>query len=88
MFLKEQIKDIIITGGLERPGGVNRKQIDVPAEVAVDQPEGWKESKKRKGEGAKPVTKGVAGFANLKQRWQPLEDGRWGRVVGREGAER
>jgi hypothetical protein len=22
------------------------------------------------------------------QRWQPLEDGRWGRVVGREGAER
>jgi hypothetical protein len=24
----------------------------------------------------------------LEQRWQPLEDGRWGRVVGREGAER
>jgi hypothetical protein len=23
-----------------------------------------------------------------KQRWQPLEDGGWGRVVGREGAER
>jgi hypothetical protein len=22
------------------------------------------------------------------QRWQPLGDGRWGRVVGREGAER
>jgi hypothetical protein len=22
------------------------------------------------------------------QRWQPLEDERWGRVVGREGAER
>jgi hypothetical protein len=22
------------------------------------------------------------------QRWQPLEDGRWGRVVGREGGER
>jgi hypothetical protein len=24
----------------------------------------------------------------IQQRWQPLEDGRWGRVVGREGAER
>jgi hypothetical protein len=22
------------------------------------------------------------------QQWQPLGDGRWGRVVGREGAER
>jgi hypothetical protein len=44
---------------------VKRKQIEVPAEVAVDKSEGWKESKKRKGEGGKPVTKGVAGFANL-----------------------
>jgi hypothetical protein len=26
--------------------------------------------------------------AHSQQRWQPLEDGRWGRVVGREGAER
>ena len=25
---------------------------------------------------------------NIKQRWQPLGDGRWGRVVGREGADR
>ena len=44
---------------------MKRKQIEVPAEVAVDQPEGWKESKKRKGEGGRPVTKDVAGFANL-----------------------
>jgi hypothetical protein len=36
---------------------VKRKQIEVPAEVAVDKSEGWKESKKRKGEGGKPVTK-------------------------------
>ena len=27
-------------------------------------------------------------FAGGKQQWQPLGDGRWGRVVGREGAER
>ena len=26
--------------------------------------------------------------AHSQQRWQPLGDGRWGRVVGREGAER
>ena len=31
----------------------------------MDKPEGWRESKKRKGEGGKTVTKGVAGFANL-----------------------
>jgi hypothetical protein len=53
------------TGGLKRPGVVKRKQIEVPAKVTVDKPEGWKESKKRKGEGGKPVTKGVAGFSNL-----------------------
>ena len=58
-------RDQHYTGGPKRPGGVKRKQIEVPAEVAVDQPEGWKESKKRKGEGGRPVTKGVAGFANL-----------------------
>jgi hypothetical protein len=27
-------------------------------------------------------------FESEEQRWQPLGDGRWGRVVGREGAER
>jgi hypothetical protein len=58
-------RDQHYTGGLKRPGGVKRKQIEVPVEVAVDQPEGWKESKKRKDEGGRPVTKGVAGFANL-----------------------
>ncbi len=26
--------------------------------------------------------------AHSHQRWQPLGDGRWGRVVGREGADR
>ena len=26
--------------------------------------------------------------AHSQQRWQPLEDGRWGRVVGRVGAGR
>ena len=26
--------------------------------------------------------------AHSQQQWQPLEDGRWGRVIGREGAER
>ncbi len=26
--------------------------------------------------------------AHSQQQWQPLGDGRWGRVVGREGAER
>jgi hypothetical protein len=62
-------------GGLEQPGGVNRKQIAVPAQVAVDKSEGWRESKKRKGEGAKTVTKGVACFANLsayKEKYRPL----------------
>jgi hypothetical protein len=44
-------RDQHYTGGLKRPGGVKRKQIEVPAEVAVDEPEGWKESKKREGEG-------------------------------------
>ena len=44
---------------------MKRKQIEVPVEVVVDQPEGWKESKKRKDEGGRPVTKGDAGFANL-----------------------
>jgi hypothetical protein len=66
------------TGGLKRPDGVKRKQIVVPAQVAVDQPEGWRESKKRNGEGGKTmmmpfncscrnknVIRGVAGFANL-----------------------
>jgi hypothetical protein len=37
----------------------------MPAQVAVDKPEGWRESKKRKGERGETVTKGVAGFANL-----------------------
>ncbi len=62
-------------GGLKRPGGVKRKQIAVPAQVAVDKPEGWRESKKRKGEGGKTATKGVAGFANLsahKETYKPL----------------
>ena len=41
----------------------------------MDKPEGWRESKKRKGEGGKTVTKGVAGFANLsvyKEKYRPL----------------
>jgi hypothetical protein len=58
-------RDQHYTGGPKQPGGVKRKQIEVPAEVAVDEREGWKESTKRQGEGGKPVTKGVAGFANL-----------------------
>ena len=60
----------------------------VPAEVAVDKPERWKESKKREGEGGKPVTKGVAGFANLsayKEKYRSLlkanEWGAGGRVM-------
>ena len=68
-----------------RPSGGVRIQffsIEVPAEVAVDQPEGWKESKKRKGERGKPVTKGVAGFANLsayKEKYRSLlRANRWG----------
>ena len=32
--------------------------------------------------------KEAAWMAMYEQRWQPLEDGRWGRVVGREGAGR
>ncbi len=41
----------------------------------MDKPEGWRESKKRKGKGGKTVTKGVAGFANLsvyKEKYRPL----------------
>ena len=35
------------------------------------------------------MKKGFWGFGgHSQQRWQPLEDGRWGRVVGREGGER
>jgi hypothetical protein len=52
----------------------------------VDKPEGWRESKKRKGEGGKPVTKGVAGFADLsmyKKKYRPLlVANKWG-VGGR-----
>ena len=36
--------------GKKRPG-VQRKMIDVPVQVAVDKPEGWKESKRRQSEG-------------------------------------
>jgi hypothetical protein len=52
-------------GGLKRPGGVKSKKFAASAQEAVDKPEGWRESKKRKGERGKTVTKGVASFANL-----------------------
>ena len=40
----------------------NRDKLKVPDKLVYERD---KTSKKRKGEGGKPVTKGVAGFANL-----------------------
>jgi hypothetical protein len=54
---------------------VNTEQFAVPAQVAADKLEGWRESKKRKGEGGKTVTKGVACFSNLsvyKEKYSPF----------------
>ena len=50
--------------GQKRPGS-QRKKILVPTQVAVDKPAGWRESKKRKGEGGQPASKGVPGFKSL-----------------------
>ena len=41
----------------------------------VDKPAGWRESKKRKGEGGQPASKGVPGFKSLsayKEKYRPL----------------
>ena len=43
--------------------------------MAVDKPAGWRESKKRKGEGGQAASKGVPGFKSLgayKEKYRPL----------------
>ena len=50
--------------GQKRPGP-QRKKIQVPTQVAVDKPDGWRESKKRKGEGGQPASNAVPGFKSL-----------------------
>ena len=60
--------------GQKRPGS-KRKKILVPTQVAEDKPAGWRESKKRKGEGGQPASKGVPGFKSLgayKEKYRPL----------------
>ena len=55
--------------------GAQRKKIQVPTQVAVDKPDGWRESKKRKGEGGQPASKAVPGFKSLsayKEKYRPL----------------
>jgi hypothetical protein len=60
--------------GKKRPGS-QRKTIQVPEQVAVDKPDGWRASKKRKGEGGQAVSTAVPGFKSLseyKQKYRPL----------------